>query len=97
MGSKRGPGCGQGLGADLCVSPGVSLTAVFVHTWGPTPKHLVQVELEKVCAALASLVGHFGLLPRLSQEFRGPLSQWFEEVFAFLEGSSLRDEVWGSV
>lgn len=70
-------------------------TCALCTPWGPAPKHLVQVELGKVCAALTSLVGQFGLLPRLSQEFRAPLSQWFEEVSAFLEGSSLRNEVWG--
>lgn len=90
MGSKRGPGCGQGLRADLCVSPGVSLAGGLAHTLGsgtkiPGPG---STELGKVCAGL---MGRSGLQTRLSQEFRGP-RQMFEEDSGFCIPGRIKPE-----
>lgn len=91
---KRGPGCGQGLRADLCVSPGVSLAGGLKRTLGSSTKTAGpgSTELGKVCAALASLMGQFGLQPRLFQEFRGPLSQRFEEGSGFCIPGRIKPE-----
>lgn len=86
MGSKGVLGVDRGS-EHTCVCP-------QVHTLGSSTKtpDAGSTELGKVCAALTSLMGQLGLQPRLSQDFRGPLSQRFEEGSGFCIPGRIKPE-----
>lgn len=77
-------------GRPVCVPRG------FTHWW--LCAHLgVQHQntwprVHRAGAALTSLMGQFGLQPGLSQEFRGPLSQRFEEDSGFCIPGRIKPE-----
>lgn len=82
--ARRALGVGRGLGQTSVCPQGFHLLVALCTPWGPAPTPGPgSTELGKVCAALTSLMGQLGLQPRLSEEFRGPLSQRFEEGSGF--------------